>query len=215
MESQGLAMTITLWQGDCLEYMKSMPNGSVDLIFTSPPFKDKDVEEEYWIVYEKWMKEINRISKVAIIINSATRLNTIIQRWPPKRTMIWGKGISKYSWRWNPIFIYENGEYKINKVIWSDCFGVSSIYGGNKSHKYQDPELLYFTIIKMFSGLQNVFDPFMGSGTTGLACLQLGKDFIGCEINPDYFIVAKNNIEQMQLFTSSSEKVEEKQVDLL
>ncbi len=39
-----------------------------------------------------------------------------------------------------------------------------------------------------------VFDPFMGSGTTAVACIELGYDFIGCEIDGDYYEVAKERI---------------------
>jgi len=40
-----------------------------------------------------------------------------------------------------------------------------------------------------------VFDPFMGSGTTGVACKQLGIDFLGAEIDPDYFKIASDRID--------------------
>jgi site-specific DNA-methyltransferase (adenine-specific) len=39
-----------------------------------------------------------------------------------------------------------------------------------------------------------VFDPFMGSGTTGMACQRLGRDFIGCEANPTYFSLAEQRL---------------------
>ena len=51
-----------------------------------------------------------------------------------------------------------------------------------------------------------MLDPFMGSGTTGVACRNLGRDFIGCEINQEYFNIAKERIEaaedkeQLELF---------------
>lgn len=52
-----------------------------------------------------------------------------------------------------------------------------------------------------------VLDPFMGSGTTGIACLQTGRKFIGAEINPDYFEAACRRIEeahrQPRLFSSA------------
>jgi len=43
-----------------------------------------------------------------------------------------------------------------------------------------------------------VFDPFMGSGTTGVAAVQLGRNFIGCEIDPQYFAIAEKRIKQAQ-----------------
>lgn len=39
-----------------------------------------------------------------------------------------------------------------------------------------------------------IVDPFMGSGTTGIACMELDRDFIGCEIDPEYFEIAKQRI---------------------
>ena len=44
-----------------------------------------------------------------------------------------------------------------------------------------------------------VFDPFMGSGSTGVACMQLGRKFIGCEIDPGYFAIAEKRIKQAQM----------------
>jgi len=191
-------MMIELVQGNCLEVMKGMPDKSVDLVFTSPPFKDEDIEGDYWQIYDAWMGEMVRVAKNAvIIIHSATKLNTIITKYPPKRTMVWGKGISQYSWRWNPIFVYQlSDDYKVNKYIWCDTFGVEAVTGKWKVHKYQDPLLLYSTIIKMFKDCNSVLDPFMGSGTTGQACIENGRNFIGIEIDADKFAIAQ---QQMRL----------------
>jgi DNA modification methylase len=43
-----------------------------------------------------------------------------------------------------------------------------------------------------------VLDPFMGSGTTGVACVQTGRDFIGIEIDPGYFKIAERRIKEAQ-----------------
>ena len=43
---------------------------------------------------------------------------------------------------------------------------------------------------------QTIFDPFMGSGTTGVACMQLGRNFIGCEIDANYYAIAEKRIKQ-------------------
>jgi site-specific DNA-methyltransferase (adenine-specific) len=189
---------IELILGDCLEVMRKMPDKRVDLVFTSPPFKDEDVEGDYWQNYDNWMGEMVRVAKNAvIIIHSATKLNTIVTKYPPKRTMVWGKGISQYSWRWNPIFVYQlSDDYKVNKYIWGDAFGVEAVTGKWKVHKYQDPLLLYSTIIKMFKDCDSVLDPFMGSGTTKEACIENGRDFIGIEIDADKFAIAQ---QQMRL----------------
>lgn len=191
---------VKLYLGDCLEIMKSIPDKSVDLVFTSPPFKEEDVENEYWVEYTRWFLEMKRIaSKVVCIIHSATKLNKLLTMWPPKRTMIWGKGFSQYSWRYNPILVYQiSDNYKVNKFIWSDCFGVQSVRGKGKEHIYQDPILLYKTIIRMFKGCDCIFDPFMGSGTTGISAIQEGRNFLGCEIDETYFKIAEKRIKDAQ-----------------
>jgi DNA modification methylase len=45
---------------------------------------------------------------------------------------------------------------------------------------------------------QTILDPFMGSGTTGVAAVQMGRSFIGCEIEPDFFDIACKRIEDAQ-----------------
>lgn len=179
---------IKIHNEDCLITMSKMKDQEIDLIFTSPPFKNEDVEGDYWTIYEKWIQEMLRVSKVTCIIHSATKMNQHISKYPPKRTLIWGKGLVAYTWRYNPIYVYENNSYKVNKYIWSDAFGVPPIKGSNKVHKYQDPDILYETVIKMISrgGLMSVYDPFMGSGTTMRACINLGMEFIGSEIDSSY-----------------------------
>jgi DNA modification methylase len=43
-----------------------------------------------------------------------------------------------------------------------------------------------------------VLDPYMGSGTTGIACVELGRNFIGIELDPNYFAIAQKRIEAAQ-----------------
>lgn len=182
---------------DCIEYMRSKPARYFDMVLTSPPFKEEDVLGDYWDFYEMFFTEVSRITKnVILIIHSSTKMNEVIQRYPPLRTLIWGKGVVKYSFRYNPIFVYQNGDYKANKHIWSDAFAVSPLYGRDKSHIYQDPVRLYTALLKMFSDCQTVFDPFMGSGTTALAAIRTGKLFEGCEIDSDYYSLSLNRIKR-------------------
>ncbi len=50
--------------------------------------------------------------------------------------------------------------------------------------------------MKLESGA-TIFDPYMGSGTTGIAAVQMGFNFIGCEISPEYFAIAEKRIKSV------------------
>lgn len=62
-------------------------------------------------------------------------------------------------------------------------------------HPTQKPVALYEYLINTYTNPGNVVLDFaMGSGTTGVACMQLGRNFIGCEIDPAYFAIAERRI---------------------
>ncbi len=66
-------------------------------------------------------------------------------------------------------------------------------------HPSQKPFDLITWLINTYSNPDDtIFDPFMGSGTTGMACMQTGRNFIGCEIDPDYFKIAEKRIHDAQ-----------------
>lgn len=66
----------------------------------------------------------------------------------------------------------------------------------NKQHPTQKPLALIEELISLYTNEgQTVLDPFMGSGTTGVACMRLGRKFMGIEIDPKYFDIACRRIE--------------------
>ena len=186
---------------DCIKYMQNIRDNAFDIVLTSPPFKDEDVDGDFWTFYDSFFKECMRVcSKVCIIIFSATKMNEVIQRYPPKRTMIWGKGVVKYSWRYNPIFVYQKSEdYKVNKYIWSDVFGIPPLFGINKVHKYQDPVDLYSTILSMFKDCKTVLDPFAGSGTTGIAAIRNNMLYTLVDIDARNVEIIKDRVSKQTL----------------
>jgi site-specific DNA-methyltransferase (adenine-specific) len=71
---------------------------------------------------------------------------------------------------------------------------------GQFDHPTQKPENLLRIFISDSTKLgDTVLDPFMGSGTTGVACIQTGRSFIGIEIDPTYFSAAKDRIVRAQM----------------
>jgi site-specific DNA-methyltransferase (adenine-specific) len=66
-------------------------------------------------------------------------------------------------------------------------------------HPTQKPVRLMERLISLVSDEgDTIFDPFMGSGTTGVACVQTGRNFIGVEIDPGYFAIAQKRIAEAQ-----------------
>lgn len=112
----------------------------------------------------------------------------------------------------------KTGFYKYVQVIHGGVINADSLNGNNEPrfHPTQKPvKLLEFCIELVKWG--TILDPFMGSGTTGVACANLGRKFIGIEIEPKYFDIACKRIEiaYSQPRLPFEEKREARQGDLL
>jgi site-specific DNA-methyltransferase (adenine-specific) len=98
-----------------------------------------------------------------------------------------------------------NGErrfYDIDKVNPKSVLEVSSVpnCNGTKLHPTQKPVALYEYLIRTYTNEgDTVLDITMGSGTTGVACVQTGRNFIGIEIDPTYFAIAERRIAEAQM----------------
>lgn len=89
-----------------------------------------------------------------------------------------------------------SGYDKIVRVLHG---GVVNADGGKREHPTQKPVAVMKAAIEWAAkDAQTILDPFMGSGTTGCAAVQMGLDFIGIEREPDYFDIACRRIEQAQ-----------------
>jgi len=195
-----------IYTGDCIDILrKYFPDKCIDFVITSPPFKtyvgDRELSnDKYYSWLDTVLNELERVTKqYSLMFNSSTRLIEICRRFNPIRVLIWYKGIMKYSYRYEPIFIFRHNTatLKINKRIWSDTFKFQAI------HKwltpYQNPVALYRAIVKMITrNNEIVLDPFMGSGTLALACLLEGRPWVGIEINPEYVEIANNRINDLK-----------------
>ena len=144
-----------------------------------------------------------------------------------KRTMVWVKPDSAPQFNGQgPAQGYEcislawcgNGASKWNgggkRGVFEFCVN-SGRYGGHPTEK---PVPLMKELVRLFSGIRSsILDPFMGSGTTGVAAIQLGRKFIGIEREPKYFDIACKRIEQAvaqgQLF--APEPVKQVQLEIL
>jgi len=231
---------VKLILGDCLEIMKTIPDKSIDLVLTDPPYGITDC---IWDIIKDFMGDLIRVS------NEKTSI-LVFSRNPYTADLIYkNKVIYKHSWVWNkkisggfatakyrPLQITEDinvfcktspNYYPImtpqKKRKAGGCKKVNQIQSGlkvgysyyrdtkyptnilefgntnrrNSLHPTQKPLELIKYLIKTYSKENDiVLDPFMGSGTTGVACKELGRRFIGIEINEKYFEIAKRRINQ-------------------
>jgi len=75
--------------------------------------------------------------------------------------------------------------------------GVVNADGGKREHPTQKPISVMLQAIQWVAkDAETILDPFMGSGTTGVACVNLGRKFIGIELDPDYFEIACRRISE-------------------
>ena len=96
------------------------------------------------------------------------------------------------------VLIYSDGRPFTNKLpheFYSKLFSHCTVKGRDEHPTVKPLSLMrkYVQVLAPVGGV--VFDPFMGSGTTGVAALQLGRRFIGCELDPGYFAIAQRRIE--------------------
>lgn len=176
------------------------------------PYNDNLPEDDY----QKWqiniLNECYRILKKdgSIIYNHKNRIKNGIQSTPyewilktkfiVKQELVWINGspnfekIRFYPFTERLYWLAKNKETQLyNVASKTDVFDWMAI-GTEGEHTRAFPTQLVIDMIRVFPNAKSVFDPFMGSGTTGVACQRLGKDFIGFEINEDYFKLAEKRI---------------------
>ena len=220
--------------GDCLEEMRKMPDGAVDVIFTSPPYNDSgytesDIKNKRHIKYntveyrEDWFEwqcqcidEMLRVAKRQVLYNIQTLLSNkedvykLIGHYSSKihTILTWYKPNAQpqhyphrignfYEWvivlkgkKFDGLYINSNG---YQNVI------VKNI---NTNHTYSDKHRAVMNqdfsdeIIREFTlDGETVLDPFSGLATTGISCVNQGRNYIGIEINEEYYKMSQNRIE--------------------
>lgn len=164
-------------------------------------FKHNDIK------FEDWLPEIYRVLKqdthCYIMINprNLAELQTKAEKvgFKFQQILIWQKNNATpnkyYLNAYEMILMLRKGKAKnINHMGTKNILQINNIIG-NKKHPTEKPvELMEILIDNSTGGGQVVLDPFMGSGSTGVACKNLGRDFIGMEIDEKYFKIAEERI---------------------
>ena len=219
-------MTVRLIHGDCLEILPTLAAGSVDAVITDPPYgMDKfQFDNEEWEV----TKLLSRVLTDGVIYmfcgdNSYIEARTEIEKWFDfNRTIIWNKTVYQgggyYQLSHEYILFATIGSHIVNtkyrkntslamaqrgeqlsrdNSVWRFPSFNSSTSERN-GHPTQKPLALIRRILSGLPMTQTILDPFMGSGTTGVACVETGRNFIGIEIDADYFKIAQRRIADAQ-----------------
>lgn len=206
-------MNINLKNCDCFKELKNIPNNSIDLILTDPPYGIN-----YKSKCRKDFKKIKGDKKLAIPLNEFMRVlkptgcalifyspkNELIDK-RKKNTLIWlkndqiihekEKDFGNFRGQYECIGFFPKSKFKFIKARPKNVFKFSRVPPKKLIHPTEKPIGLIKKLITICSKKGNVvLDPFMGSGTTGLACLKMKRKFIGFEIDKDYFELAKKRI---------------------
>ncbi len=190
----------TLYQGDCMDILPTL--GKVDAVVTDPPY---GIGEHGGACRTRgkpgYAKHENRgwdTKRPAGSTFTTLRLMS-------KNQVFWGGNYfadtlpPSMGWLyWRKLM---GGDFSDGELAWTSRNGslrefIKCPKGMDKAHPTQKPVSLMKWCLNFFSESQLILDPFMGSGTTGVACVQLGRKFIGIEIEPCYFDIACKRIEE-------------------
>ena len=247
---------INLMRGDCLERMKEIPDGSVDMILTDPPYGTTQCKWDSVIPLEPMWEQLKRVIKPngAIVMTASQPFTTTLISSNIK--------MFKYCWVWDKVnrptghlnakkrpmrqtedvIVFCSGKVPYNpqmtqgKPYRATGGKISDNYGSQvksttvcddglryprelisikadergtvgRIHPTQKPVALMEYLIKTYTNPgEAVLDFTMGSGTTGVACINTNRNFIGIEMDHDYFDIADERINQAAYFKLNENK---------
>jgi len=210
-----------IYTGDARELAKAIPDESVDLIFTDPPYP-----KEYQHTYQALADESPRILK------HGASLMTIVPHYSLPDVIGMFAGRLKYRWTmcmnqfsgkhsrmamgievmWKPILWYVKGSYPQGRGFLRDGIEISGRDGQVKSRHYweQDAAWAEYYVERLSSEGAAVIDFYCGSGTVPAVCNILGRRYLAFEIDPDTAEMARERVRNTQppLFVPEPEQIE-------
>ena len=183
--------------------MSQLPDNHVRAIITDPPY---GVDLEDWdsaMLTQAVLDECLRVSSgVVLWFGSATHLLKFAKYEPrPDRLLMWSPRftLSKVAkdglaYRYHPIAVWR--VYKQKEIAW-DVLDEMTECGNWWKHPATKPLALMRRFVRAW-GDGSVLDPYMGSGTTGVACVLEGHRFIGVESDPHYYEIAQTRIRMQE-----------------
>jgi site-specific DNA-methyltransferase (adenine-specific) len=217
----------TLYLGDCMDILPTLDK--VDAVITDPPY-GMNYKPEKWKKYSGEKSEWMPIHGDNQKFNPAPFLdyeNVILWGFnyysdllPVGALLIWDKrcnesGDKMYGASIECAWMKNQSGTRMKRLLHGGVVNADSINGNNEKrfHPTQKPVALMKWCIEQAGNPKTIFDPFMGSGTTGVAAIQMGRKFIGIEREPKYFDIACERIEnaqrQQSLFEQPKQKIEQ------
>jgi len=206
-------MTVDLYLGDCLEILPTLADNSVDAVITDPPYGIGEarnnnasrsllaISKDYGI--SDWDDEripefiplIQRLTDNIVIFGG----NYYADLLPPSMGwIVWDKHNGKTDFA-DCELAWTSQHRAIRQIDWT-WHGMIRQGNEKRYHPTQKPFGVMKWIVENYTNPgDTILDPFMGSGTTGIACIQTGRNFIGIEIDPKYYEIAENRIAEAQL----------------
>lgn len=200
-----------LYFGDCMDFLHELPK--VDAVITDPPFGISFAKQPTTGQRKRGMVPVGWDDEKALDIDALRELGAIQIIWggnyyalPPSRGWLtWFKPDAPPS-----MGHFEMGWTNIDQNTRQISCSISSTNPERVAHPTQKPlRVMAWSIEQAGPSAQTILDPFMGSGTTGVAAVQLGRKFIGIERDERYFDIACRRIDQAvaqgKLFTPETE----------
>ena len=203
---------ITLINGDCMDYMRALPDNAFDLAVVDPPTAQKyargkdgfgvcdnrpsrsDVAWDNAIPTEEYFDELRRVSRNQIIWCGVYYTHLLPQS---KCWLVWDKIGAMNSG--SPFADCELAWTSFNRVVRKFILRqhgfISDSKDGKRIHPTQKPTELYRWLLENYAKEgDRILDTHLGSGSSAIAAMELGYEFVGIEIDKDYYEAAKNRL---------------------
>ena len=199
----------TLYLGDCREILPTL--GKVDAVVTDPPYginaasaSFRGSEKNGWRDYGngEWDKERPDAETMSAVVSAGKHaivwggnyFPDILPAKPLAKWLVWDKGQEGFS-----LADCEFAWCSFEGAIRRKFYARGSALRDGKEHPTQKAlAVMKWCLDQLPKGCSTILDPFMGSGTTGVAAVQMGRKFIGIEREPKYFDNACRRIEDAQ-----------------
>jgi len=239
---------VTLYAGDALACLRQMPDASVDMVFTDPPYGHKNNDDD---LIARWEAALGRGAPgpARPIAQDGSEANDLFRasvreyarllkpgcgcvccccggggpdpqfaRWSLwldetpglefKQMVVWDKGPMGMGWHYRRSYEtvlvaqrkgaacrWHDETNTVENIIRPGDYGIRKVIPSADEHPTLKPVELAQHFIRLHSAPGDlVLDPFMGSGTTGTACLRLGRRFVGVELDARWYALAKTRL---------------------